>query len=245
MTWHSRAEALRRRLPPAARRLVDALDVEALMMLGVLLVGVLAALAFIALAGEVVEGDTQQIDEAIVRWFRDPAHPGRTRGPDWLISAALDITALGSASVLIFLVVTIAGFLWMHEQFRLLLLLVLSLVGGNILNMLMKLQFARPRPDVVPHLSEVVTYSFPSGHAAMSAIVYLTIGLLLFEFVTATRARLYCLAVAMLVTLLVGSSRVFLGVHYPSDVLAGWATGISWVALCWVGTHYLKRRRAS
>lgn len=245
MTWKARAEALRRRLPPAVRRLFDALDIEALAMLGMLLVGVLGALLFMAIAGEVVEGDTQQVDEAIVEWFRQPGSPDRARGPAWLTSVAIDITALGSTSVLLLLVLAIAGFLWLHNQFRLLLLLVFSLVGGNILNALMKLFFARPRPDVVPHLREVFTYSFPSGHAAMSAIVYLTIGMLLFEVVKGTTARLYCVGIAMLATVLVGFSRVFLGVHYPSDVLAGWATGIAWVAMCWVGIQYLSRRRAS
>ena len=110
-------------------------------MLGVLFVGVLGALVFIAIAGEVVEGDTQQVDEAIVQWFRQPGSPDRARGPAWLTSVAIDITALGSTSVLLLLVLAIAGFLWIHNQFRLLLLLVFSLVGGNILNALMKLFF--------------------------------------------------------------------------------------------------------
>ena len=213
-------------------------------MLAVALVAVLSALAFIAVAGEVVEGDTQQVDEAIVQWFRDPGNPADSRGPAWLTEAAIDITSLGSTVVLFMIVLAVAGFLWIQNQHRLLLLLLAALIGGNVMNGLIKTAFARPRPSVVPHLREVFTYSFPSGHAALSAIVYLTIGVLLFEVVRGASARIYCLAVAMLATALVGFSRVYLGVHYPSDVLAGWAVGITWAALCWLGAQYIARRRA-
>lgn len=233
---------LRGLLPARIRRYVDTLDVEALTMLGVALIAVIGALVFIAVAGEVIEGDTQWIDEAIVQWFRQPGDPSRSRGPAWLTEAAIDVTALGSTVVLMLVVLAVSGFLWIHNQYRLLLLLITAIVGGNILNALMKLAFARARPSVVPHLREVFTYSFPSGHAALSAIVYLTIGILLFEVVHGRRARLYCLGVAMLTTALVGVSRVFLGVHYPSDVLAGWATGIAWAAMCWLAVQYLARR---
>ena len=242
MESRKRLHMLRGLLPAPIRRYVDALDVEALTMLGVALVAVVGALVFIAVAGEVAEGDTQQIDEAIVQWFRQPGDPARSRGPAWLTEAAIDITALGSTVVLLMVVLAVSGFLWIHNQHRLLLLLIAAIVGGNILNGLMKMAFARPRPSVVPHLREVFTYSFPSGHAALSAIVYLTIGILLFEVVRGPRARLYCLGVAMLTTALVGFSRVYLGVHYPSDVLAGWATGIAWAAICWLAMQYIARR---
>ena len=242
MESKKRLHVLRGLLPARIRRYVGALDVEALTMLGVALIAVLGALVFIAVAGEVAEGDTQQIDEAIVQWFRQPGNPAQARGPAWLAEVAIDITALGSTVVLLMVVLAVSGFLWIHNQHRLLLLLIAAITGGHILNGLMKLAFARARPSIVPHLREVFTYSFPSGHAALSAIVYLTIGILLFEVVRGPRARIYCLSVAMLTTALVGFSRVYLGVHYPSDVLAGWATGIAWAAICWLAVQYMARR---
>lgn len=234
---------VRKRLPPRIQKYVTSLDVEALLLLGGALVTVVAALVFIAVAGEVVEGETQEIDEAIVQWFRQPGNPSLARGPAWLTEVAIDITALGSTVVLLLVVGAVGGFLWLQNQPRLLLLLISAMAGGTLLNAAMKTTFERPRPTVVPHLREVFTYSFPSGHAALSAIVYLTIGVLLFEVVKGRAARLYCLAVAMMATALVGFSRVFLGVHYPTDVLAGWAAGIAWAAVCWVAVQYIGRRK--
>ena len=236
---------VRRWLTATLHRYVTSLDVQALAVLAGALLTVMAALAFIAVAGLVMDGDTQKIDEAIVRWFRQPGNPNLARGPAWLTEVAIDITALGSTVVLLMLVGAVAGFLWLQGQTRLMLLLIAALAGGSVLNALMKMTFARARPTVVPHLREVFTYSFPSGHAALSAIVYLTIGVLLFEVVRGRAARLYCLAVAMSATALVGFSRVFLGVHYPSDVLAGWAAGIGWAGVCWLAVQYVAHRKVS
>ena len=243
MDNNQRLQAVRRLLPRRLQRYVGRLDVEALVVLGVSFLSVMGVLAFFAIAGAVTEGDTQYVDEAIVRWFRDPADPRSARGPAWLTEVAIDITAMGSTVVLILVVLAVSGFLWLQNQFRLLALLIAAMTGGTILNALLKTTFARPRPSVVPHLREVFTFSFPSGHAALSAIVYLTIGVLLLEVVRGRAARLYCLAVAMTATMLVGFSRVFLGVHYPSDVLAGWAAGITWAALCWLAVQYVAKRR--
>lgn len=204
---------------------------------------VVGALAFLFLASQVMAGTTQGADEAIVQWFRQPADPALPKGPPWLREAVVDVTALGSHVVIMLLVIAIGGFLWIHGRMRLILLLLISTAGGMLMNSVTKMLFDRPRPSVVPHLREVVTPSFPSGHAAMSAIVYLTIGVLLFEVVKGARARMYCLGVAMAAAGLVGFSRVYLGVHYPSDVLAGWATGIAWAAGCWVAVQYAERRQ--
>jgi undecaprenyl-diphosphatase len=106
----------------------------------------------------------------------------------------------------------------------------------------LKQAFERPRPDVVPHLREVMSSSFPSGHALTSAAVYLTLGTLLMHLAQGRLAKVYCITVAMLATLLVGSSRVFLGVHYPTDVLAGWLIGLTWALLCWMAERALERR---
>lgn len=243
MKPRARLAALRTLLPHAIRRYVDALDVEALTLLGAAMTMVVAAFVFLAVAGAVMEGDTQKLDEAIVQWFRRADDPALPRGPAWLREVGIDITALGSSVVLILAVLAVSGFLWIQNQKRLLGLLIASSAGGFVINAIMKAVFARPRPSVVPHLREVFTPSFPSGHAALSAVVYLTIGVLLFEVVKGRAARLYCLGIAMAATGLIGLSRVYLGVHYPSDVLAGWATGIAWATACWVAVQYVERRQ--
>ena len=236
-------DVVRRLLPSKIRRYVSALDVEALILLGAAMITVIAAFGFIALAGLVMDGDTQKLDETIVQWFRSAGDPARPIGPPWLLEAVIDITALGSFAVVLLLVLAVSGFLWIHQQKRLVALLIMSTAGAFLMNTLMKMVFDRPRPSVVPHLREVVTASFPSGHATISAVVYLTAGILLFEIVKGRRARLYCLGVAMTLTGLVGFSRVYLGVHYPSDVLAGWATGIAWATGCWLAAQYVERRQ--
>lgn len=211
------------------------------MLLGAL-VTIVLAIAFVALAGEVLEGDTQRFDERLLAAFRDPVHPERPIGPGWLPGAAVDITALGSAVVLGLAVVAIAGFLLLQGSWRSALFVVAASSGGWVLNHVLKEIFGRARPDVVPHLREVMSLSFPSGHAMTSAAVYLTLGALLMRIAKRPLTKFYCMGAAMLLTALVGASRVYLGVHYPTDVLAGWLLGLSWAILCWLVERALERR---
>lgn len=199
-------------------------------------------MGFSALAGEVLEGDTQEFDERMLAALRSDADPSVPVGPRWLHGAALDITALGSATVLGLTVVAVCGFLALQGLYRYALFVFVASMGGWILNNALKVLFSRPRPDVVPHLREVMTMSFPSGHALTSAVVFLTLGALLMRVTTRPIARFYCMGIAMLATALVGVSRVYLGVHYPSDVLAGWVIGLSWALLCWLVERGLEHR---
>lgn len=213
--------------------------------LGILVGGlalVLLLLGFGQLSDLVLEGDTQQFDERILSVLRSADDPGRPLGPVWLHEAAIDITALGSGWVLGLVVLAIVGFLALQGMRRTALFVTASAVGGWLLNSGLKELFGRPRPDVVPHLREVLTLSFPSGHAMTSAAVYLTLGALLMRIATRRATKIYCMAMAMLLTVLVGSSRVYLGVHYPTDVLAGWLVGLSWALLCWIVERALERR---
>jgi undecaprenyl-diphosphatase len=197
---------------------------------------------FATLAGEVMEGDTRQFDEWVLSALRQPADPGHLRGPGWLAWGAQDLTALGSPTVLGLTVLAVTGYLFLHGLYRNGVFIFIASVGGWILNWLLKATFARSRPDIVPHLREVVSSSFPSGHALTSAAVYLTLGALLMRITEGRLAKYYCIAIAMLLTFLVGSSRVFLGVHYPTDVVAGWLIGMTWALLCWVVERTLERR---
>ena len=189
--------------------------------------------AFISLAGEVVEGDTRALDTTILRAFRSADDPSRLVGPEWLEIALVDITALGGPTVIWLVVGTVIGFLCLQARYRTAIMVVAAAASGEVLNQILKALFMRPRPSVVPHLRDVMTPSFPSGHAMESAIVYLTLGVLLMRVAEGRTAKIYCLSVAIFVTLLVGISRVSLGVHYPTDVLGGWILGFLWASIWW------------
>ena len=209
-----------------------------------LLITVTAVWAFIVLADQVVEGDTLRFDEWSVRTLRRADDPATPIGPNWLAEVGRDLTALGSVAVLMLITVTVVGFLWLRRMFGAMWLIVVATLGGLVVSTLLKNAFARPRPNIVPHLSMVYTSSFPSGHAMLSATVYLTLGALLGRFVQPFRLKAYFLIIALVLTSLVGISRVYMGVHYPTDVLAGWAAGLAWALMCWLVARYLQRRGA-
>jgi undecaprenyl-diphosphatase len=211
-----------------------------------LLVGSMAFLLLVVavsqLASEVLEGETLRFDKQILASLRDPADPSRPIGPRWLVGVALDITALGSGTVLGLVVLAVSGFLLLQGRWRLGLVVCASSLGGWVITGALKQVFQRPRPDVVPHLREVYTASFPSGHALTSAVVYLTLGALLMRIAERRLTKFYCMAAAMTVTFFIGASRVYLGVHYPTDVVAGWLLGFSWALLCWIIERALERQ---
>jgi len=212
----------------------------------ILLVGAIALLllilVFMKLASEVLEGETQGFDRRILLALRSPDDLSRPIGPAWMVGAALDITSLGSATVLGLTVFAVAGFLLLQGLWRRALFVMAASFGGWFLNGALKQLFQRPRPDVVPHLRDVMSMSFPSGHALQSAVVYLTLGALSMHIAERRLTKFYCMTIAMLATALVGVSRLYLGVHYPTDVLAGWLIGLSWALLCWMVERSLERQ---
>lgn len=207
-----------------------------------LLVILLACWGFAEVADDALEGETRGFDEWAVRIFRQADDPGRALGPLWVTEVARDFTALGGMAVLTLLTLVISGFLMLRQMTAAAILLLISTVGGVVLNVLLKELFDRPRPDVVPHLMHAASSSFPSGHSMMSATVFLTLGVLLSRFVEQMPLRAYIMAVALMLTFCVGFSRVFLGVHYPTDVLAGWIAGLAWAVLCWLVASALQRK---
>jgi undecaprenyl-diphosphatase len=213
---------------------------ELMLLLGSLGMLVLVV-AFFYLAAQVLEGSTQQFDERILRSLRRPDNLAVPRGPKWLELAAFDITALGSPTVLGLVVLATTGYLLLQGLTRTALFVFVASVGGWLLNGFLKELFQRPRPEVVPHLRDVMSQSFPSGHALTSAVVFLTLGALLMRISERRVTKFYCIAVAMLATVLVGLSRLYLGVHYPTDVLAGWIIGLCWALACWTLERALER----
>ena len=189
---------------------------------------------FVLLAGEVMEGETQALDVRTLRVLRTAADPTVPIGPVWLEFAFLDLTALGGMTVIGLVVCAVAGFLFLQGRYRTALVILFTTISGDLVGTATKHLFVRPRPTVVPHLREVLSSSFPSGHAMDSAIVYLTLGAMLMRVADRRATKLYCLAMAALITLLVGVSRVYLGVHYPTDVIGGWILGFVWASVCWL-----------
>ena len=197
---------------------------------------------FLILAGEIAEGETQAFDIMILKAMRSPDDLAKPIGPDWVEGVLLDLTALGGSTVLSLVIFSVVGFLLLQARYRTALVVAITSISGEVVSAVLKQTFNRPRPSVVPHLRDVYTMSFPSGHAMESAIVYLTLGAILMRVTDSRLTKLYCLGMAMLLTLLVGVSRVYLGVHYPTDVIGGWMIGFVWASVCWMAAARFERR---
>jgi undecaprenyl-diphosphatase len=196
---------------------------------------------FAALADEVMEGGTQKLDRALLLVFR---HPGDLTplGSPAVQDAARDITALGGVTVLTLLTVGVSIFLALDGKKHMALFVCGSVLSGLAASTLLKYFFDRPRPNIVPHAVYVSNSSFPSGHSMLSAITYLVLGALLARSQERKLVKAYFLLGAVFITILVGVSRVYLGVHWPTDVLAGWTAGAVWALLCWLLARRLQSR---
>ena len=210
--------------------------------LAVVLVLALALLAFARLADLVVTGETRAFDNAVLMAMRTPNAPNDPLGPPWFEEAVRDITSLGSSTIITCVTVIVAGFLALSGGRHAALLMIISVTSGSLIMSTLKQLFGRTRPELVQHSARVFSESFPSGHATLSAITYLTLGALLARVQTRRTLKAYSLGVAITLTALVGVSRVYLGVHWPTDVLAGWSLGAAWAILCWLIAAWLQRR---
>lgn len=207
--------------------------VETLTLIVVLFI-VGAVWAFAVLAGRVVNGDPYAFDAAILLALRKPDDPATSIGGPKVAEVMRDFTGLGSAPVLSLIAFAVLVFLVLRRERASALLLAVAIVGGQALGYLAKSGFARPRPEVVPHFVDVVSASFPSGHSMMAAVTYLTLGVMLARTERQFRIRAFYISVAVVLSFLVGISRLFLGVHWPTDVLAGWILGAAWALGVWL-----------
>lgn len=194
---------------------------------------IIGALLFFTELVDRVHGEIRAFDEAVLLALRDPSNLSDPIGPAWLQIMFRDITSLGGYAVLTLITLAVIGYLLMDGKRGAALLVLASVGGGAVLSSLLKLGIDRPRPDLVAHLVEVSTASFPSGHATLAAVTYLTLGTLLSRVEARWSAKIYVLTVAVALTFLIGISRIYLGVHWPTDVLAGWCVGSAWAMLCW------------
>lgn len=212
-------------------------------LLTALLLVALALWGFLHIAEEMGEGETRGFDTAVLLAMRsgdmhDPI------GPAWLEWAARDVSALGGFTVLTLLTIAASGYLLITKKYADAGVLLVAIIGATALSEGLKFGYARPRPDLVAHSVEALGASFPSGHATLSAAAYLTIGALLAHAQERTRVKSYIHVTAILIALMIGASRVYLGVHWPTDVLAGWCVGAAWSILCVTVASWLTRKIA-
>lgn len=190
----------------------------------------LAALPFVLMAVSLGAGTIGALDRSILLALRDGE--GNPIGPWWLIVAARDATALGSITVLVFMALAAIAYCIADGARRDAGVIAIAFIGGVVLNTGLKHIIARARPELVNHEVMVYTPSFPSAHAMLTATLFLVIGALAAAGQSNPAARHFVLAAAIAMIVIVGLSRVFLGVHWPSDVLAGWSAGIAWALVC-------------
>jgi undecaprenyl-diphosphatase len=201
-----------------------------------------ALFVFFQIAEEVAEGDSFRLDRWVMQSLRNASDPSIPAGPGWLQETMIDITALGGVSVLTLVTALVAGYLASARRLHTALFVIGAVSLGAILSEVLKMGFARDRPDLVAHLVDVDTSSFPSAHAMNSAVVYLTLAALMARTLKDWPTRIYILSAGIFLTLIIGFSRVYLGVHWPSDVVAGWCVGGAWAALCSIVARFLQRR---
>ncbi len=199
-----------------------------------LLLGMVFSLfLFIIIADAVGEGETHSLDNEILLLLRNPEDPSLTLGSERLQYIIRDITSLGSSTLLTLITLFVVLYLALKKEIRSIVFVLSAVIGGGLLVQILKFLFARPRPEIVPQLVSEVTMSFPSGHSAMSAVVYLSLAVLISRIENSRKTRVFLISSALIISFIVGLSRVYLGVHYPTDVLAGWMIGLFWALLCW------------
>jgi len=203
---------------------------------------VTALLVFTYVAKEVVSGESKGFDEMTLNYLR---HDGKIMEDEqtWLTGMMIDITALGGTTIIFMITAAVVFYLLIQKQYEFMWLILIATIGGAILSFGLKELFARERPPLIYHLLTVKSLSFPSGHAMMSSVVYLTQGALLAKVQSNKNLRVYILLVAIILVFLIGISRIYFGVHYPTDVLAGWSVGLAWASFCWLAVKYLQKRK--
>lgn len=211
---------------------------------GAFLVLVLAAWGIAELAVYATREEPHAFDRALLFAFRKGPDYTELIGPQWVEKFALDFTVLGGHVFVTFLVLVVLGYLLLSRYYLRAVEVFIATVGGAAAALGLKEFFDRPRPDIVPPLYEVTNPSFPSGHATIAAVIYLTLAILLARFIASRAKIIYVMCVAALLVLAVGWTRIALGVHYATDVLAGWTLGFAWSLFCWLAIDYWEGRRA-
>jgi len=231
----SRFLKLKNEMKELAHKEVSILIVSFVMIFGIWL--------FILISEAVVHGSTKSFDEWVLTALRDMKKEGMPKGPVWLEEAMIDITALGGGTVMFLITAIVVLFLILKKEYQSMWFVLAATIGGTLLSFWLKELIGRDRPTVVIHLLKVTSLSFPSGHSMMSAVVYLTQASLLARIESVRRIKIYIISVALFLSFIIGFSRVYLGVHYPTDVIGGWAVGSAWACLCWMIARTIQKRK--
>ncbi len=203
----------------------------------VIIGGLLCLLIFAAMALLVVTGAAQALDDSALQALRHTDNASAPVGPPWLLTVMLEMTALAGTPLLAAFTIILTGWFALRREWGAVAVLLAVVLGETALSNGLKALFDRPRPEIARHLVYVQTNSFPSGHATSAAAIYLTLAAFVARSVKARIVRNYAFAVAALMALIVGSSRVYLGVHYPTDVIGGLALGAAWAAIVWTAAR--------
>ena len=237
-----------RALPPVDRTELNRLAARLLTLaraeialLTALFVGAIGVLAFIEIADDMTEADGRAFDAMILAAMRPHDDPGQAWGPWWLEEALADVTSLGGISVLGLFALAVVGFLVIQRKRLSALILVVGLAGGVALSEGFKGVFERERPPAQFQAVDTLNASFPSGHALLSTVFYLTVGVMLARVLPTRRLKVWVMAMAVTIAMLVGISRVYLGAHWATDVMAGWSLGAAWAMALWLIAHLIER----
>jgi undecaprenyl-diphosphatase len=198
---------------------------------------------FLKLADRMEDGTLERFDERVLLAFRPGDDLTNPIGPEWVEVAVRDVTALGGSSVLSLVTLSVIGYLFLTRRWRTAAFVLAAVVSGGGINLWLKESYARDRPALVPDIGPTYSASFPSGHTMMSTVTYMSLAALLARTQEKRRVRAYLVGVATLMSVMIGISRVYLAVHWPSDVLAGWAAGSVWALLGWSILRWLQRHR--
>ncbi len=215
-------------------------EVKALLVLLLLFTSVLI---FVGVGNIVSKGYTRDFDINVIKSLRTMDDFSKPAGPIWIKEFMTDITALGGGFVLTIITIFVSIFLILQKRYDAFWLLLAATIGGTVIGFWLKDIYDRERPDLIYRLVTVTSFSFPSGHSMMSAVLYLTQAAIVARFQKERKIRIYILSIALFLTFIIGLSRVYLGVHYPTDVLGGWTIGLAWASLCWFIAWYIQRRK--
>jgi undecaprenyl-diphosphatase len=231
--------------PGPARRWWRAIGRTEARLLLLVLGAMLAIWMFLGLTGEVRETETTRFDRAVLLAFRRPGDLATPIGPVWLQESSRDVTAFGGFTALTVIVVLGVALLLAHGRRLQALIFGVTVVVAQAAAEAIKLVVDRARPEIVPHHDLVYSSSFPSGHALMSPVVYLTLAAILAADERLQSVKVMLVASAVILVLAVGVSRVYLGVHWPTDVLAGWTLGTAIALTATFVLHFTAPRPAA
>jgi undecaprenyl-diphosphatase len=195
--------------------------------------------AFLNIADEMGEGETDAIDRHLILLLRNPADLNDPIGSRNIEEAVRDVTALGGTTLITLVTLAAIASFAFHKKYKHALVMAAAVLLAWLSSDAGKLVYDRPRPDLVPHGAYVYSASFPSGHSTLAAATYLTLGMLVASLESRRRSKALAYGLAGLLLVAVGFSRVYLGVHWPSDVLAGWCLGATWALAGWIALRAL------